>query len=150
MSPEAVAPAPSEQANEPAEFKIDDPVWVIVDSVNSPTGMWEGEISGVSYSPYNRPSYSAKLTDLRLKVREDRSPMPRQFYGKSPTVNYRVLPRNEHTTYLIHTIEKLEAELGKVEHVRQVREVALLDALARVTQRALTKEEAKAAILEKA
>lgn len=113
-------------------YKVGEPCWIFVNSVNSPSGRWRGEIvefNGRSCEANGYSSVVAKITDERCT--ENNS----WFIGRSPTVNYSVMPRNAHTTAFIELLEKAEADALTAARRTRIREEAFKEALAVVGTR---------------
>ena len=111
-------------------YNVGDPVWVIVDDVNSPTGRWRGEIS-VSEDRlcYDRmvPHFEVKLTDPRL---EKEMHYGRSWLGQTPTVNYRVLPRTPYIDRAFELLSAAEEATRNTAYRARVREEAFKEAIA--------------------
>lgn len=118
----------SDWLNSKHEYKPSDPCWIIVDSVNSPTGRWRGEIVEFNLNPGPENGYIniiAKITDPRVDENRGWS-----YIGRSPTVNYRVMPRNPYIDSLFEWIDGVEAKTEAIKRRANTREEAFKEAVA--------------------
>jgi len=96
--------------------------WLLVDKVNRPTGRWQGEIISASNN-----LIKAKITDqniLNTKLNH--------FFDKEPHQNYKVIPSNPYTDYLLDVIESLKITNEDAKITWEIREKALMDAFAAI------------------
>ncbi|MFC1723532.1 hypothetical protein ACFL0V_05315 [Nanoarchaeota archaeon] len=130
-----------------SKMKTDDPCWVIVNDVNSPTGYWRGKV--VQVEPQEGWSkVRAVITDPRQNPQHPNfiGTTGSRFYGQEPNANYSVIPSNQEFDGLVRTITHLEATLSNERTTARVREDTLKDAIAYATR--LSGDDLKA-VLEK-
>jgi len=132
-----------------SEMKQGDRCWLIVDSVNRPTGIWKGEVLTVKERDggWEGPWFevTAKITDGRVKDHPEL--VTRGFFGHHPGGHYRVVPSNKEFDWLVKRIAVLEAKLQQMGSSAADREELLLTALERVTRGTLTVDVARVAVL---
>lgn len=109
------------------DFKVGDACLVLVDDVNTPQGIWDGEV--LSVEP--REGYfsvRAKITDGRLPENF------RYWLGKEPSTNYNVHPADQGTRNLVNLI--LKQRVNRAADITRflARESALLDVIVRLAR----------------
>ena len=82
-----------------------------VDSVNYPTGIWWGTISG---------DEEATITGGRFKMKNGSPIYSDEHRGAVPAVNYEIFPDNEAVRKLFYEISELK---GKLEEARSLAEI---------------------------
>ncbi len=105
---------------------IGDPVYVVVDSVNSPIGVWEGRVSRIEPG-YAAPRPRATVDDLRL-LTQDGGRLA-HLHGTEWGGSYRVYPRDSFTADLFADVARLEAELQGQRRAAALREEVYKGAL---------------------
>lgn len=111
----------------PREYKIGEPVWIIVAKDYNPTGRWKGEVRQyISGRKYN--NIEAVITDPRVEWMH-RPAWIRPYLGESPSC-YKVMPRNTYTDELMLKIDKLENDMDFLRNHYKTREDAFKEALA--------------------
>ncbi len=105
---------------------------IVIDTVNSPTGIWWGTIT--TKNPCDDlPIFTAKITNGRFKMNDDSlNPGPihsTECKNTVPNVNYSIFPNNELTQTLFRqqqqleqrfTREKYRADSWKTMHVTTI------------------------------
>lgn len=107
------------------DFKIGDPCFIGVDEVNTPCGIWEGEVLSVDPKE-GYVSVRAKITDGRLPENV------RAWLDKEPSVNYDVYPADKGTANLVRII--LQQRVNRAADITKwlARESAMQDTIVRI------------------
>lgn len=88
------------------------PCIIQVDCVNSPTGLWWGEVTATE-TRENYLSIAAKITGGRFQLNDWKPVKSDEEKNRTPSLNYRVYPDNETTRMLFEFVHRAEAETAE-------------------------------------
>lgn len=103
------------------EWPIDSTtVLIVVDSVNTPTGVWEGKIIEASDDAKNvsptieRHTPGTRWTHCKAQITDPRA--PKAYQGREPHLNYSVYMPNLGMKYLMGQLVEAKAETKGLKH----------------------------------